>query len=192
MEGRSLWQDQESTRMFETRGRIYLCSAALIGLGFALSGCQTIRDAAGISKRPPDEFAVVTKAPLIIPPEYNLVPPKPGVAPTNQTSPTDTAQTTVFSDDPSTVAKTISGNFSDGEKLLLAYAGAANVSHSIRQQIAADNRHMQDADDSFTNTVLFGPTTDEGQPLDADAEKKRLDETKGTQPAEKKPTDSSN
>lgn len=170
--------------MFEYRGQVYVRAAALVGLGVLLVGCQGIKDAAGIGKRPPDEFAVVTKAPLIMPPEYNLVPPKPGAAPTNQTSAADTAQTTLFNDDPSAVAKTITGNFSDGEKLLLAYAGAANASHTIRQQIAADNHRMQSADDSFTNTILFGDSTDPGQPLDADAEKKRLDETKGTQPAD--------
>lgn len=179
--------------MFENRGQFYVRAAALMASGFVLVGCQTIRDAAGINKKPPDEFAVVTKAPLIIPPEYNLIPPKPGAAPTNQTSPVDVAQTTLYNADPTAVAKTITGNFSDGEKLLLAYAGAANVSHNIRQQIAADNHRMQNSDDTFTNNILFGSSTDEGQPLDADAEKKRLDETKGTQPADtKKPADTSN
>jgi hypothetical protein len=51
---------------------------------FVLVGCDSIREAAGITKEPPDEFAVVTKAPLVIPPDYNLRPPKPGAAPTNQ------------------------------------------------------------------------------------------------------------
>ena len=53
----------------------------LAGAVFALVGCDSIRSAAGVSKSAPDEFAVVTKAPLIIPPDYNLRPPKPGAPP---------------------------------------------------------------------------------------------------------------
>ena len=53
-------------------------AAALAALAIALSGCDTIREAAGVTKQTPDELAVVTKAPLVIPPDYNLRPPKPG------------------------------------------------------------------------------------------------------------------
>ena len=61
-----------------------LRAAMLGGVAVALIGCQSIREAAGVTKSPPDEFAVVTKAPLVIPPDFNLKPPKPGAAPTNQ------------------------------------------------------------------------------------------------------------
>ena len=66
---------------------------AALGLGLAaLQGCQSFRDEAGLTKQSPDEFAVTTKAPLIIPPDFNLHPPKPGAPPTNQQSPTEAAQ----------------------------------------------------------------------------------------------------
>src|SRR5918996_1484885 len=43
-------------------------------------GCSkgTVQDALGMSKRAPDEFAVVKRAPLIVPPDYDLRPPEPG------------------------------------------------------------------------------------------------------------------
>ena len=44
----------------------------------ALSGCDNLRQAAGLNKKSPDEFAVTTKAPLVIPPDFNLRPPMPG------------------------------------------------------------------------------------------------------------------
>jgi len=78
--------------------------ALLGGAALALLGCQDIREAAGVVKTPPDEFAVVTKAPLVIPPDYNLRPPKPGAPPTNQSSPTDSAEAALTGDDPATVA----------------------------------------------------------------------------------------
>ena len=40
----------------------------------------------------PDEFAVVTRAPLSLPPDYGLRPPRPGAARPNEASPRDDAQ----------------------------------------------------------------------------------------------------
>lgn len=140
-----------------------------------VAGCDSIRSAAGLGKAAPDEFAVVTKAPLIMPPDFNLRPPRPGAPPLNQTLPTEAAQASLFSNDPAEVASTIKGNFSQGEKLLLAHAGATTVSPSIRQQIAADNANLEAADSSFTDRLLFNtPTDKDGHPLNADAEAVRL------------------
>lgn len=42
----------------------------------ALAGCgTTVQDAFGLSKRSPDEFQVVRRAPLVVPPDYRLRPP---------------------------------------------------------------------------------------------------------------------
>jgi Protein of unknown function (DUF3035) len=40
--------------------------------GLALSGCESTKSALGLNKVTPDEFRVVTKAPLIVPPDYAL------------------------------------------------------------------------------------------------------------------------
>lgn len=55
---------------------IGLMVAALLQLGGCARG--TVQDALGLSKRAPDEFAVVRRAPLIVPPDYDLRPPDPG------------------------------------------------------------------------------------------------------------------
>lgn len=170
-------------------------SRALLGfvvLGtLSLMGCQTVREAAGLSKEGPDEFAVVTKQPLIIPPEYNLRPPRDGAPPTNQVAPTDVAQSALFDTDPATAAKLVTGEYSQAEKLLLAQAGAINTDASIRQQIASDGRAMEAADDSFTQKVLFWQ--DEKTAADnvnAEAEDKRLSSQKAAGQAPKPPKDS--
>ena len=46
---------------------------SLLVLGVALSACST-------SRVRPDEFAVARQRPLVIPPDYALVPPAPGTA----------------------------------------------------------------------------------------------------------------
>ena len=54
---------------------------AAIALGFGLSGCgggETVGEALGYERNGPDEMAVVKRPPLIIPPDFNLRPPRPG------------------------------------------------------------------------------------------------------------------
>ena len=45
---------------------------------FLLSGCSSLRQAIGMDRTAPDEFAVESRAPLTIPPDFNLRPPQPG------------------------------------------------------------------------------------------------------------------
>ena len=163
-----------------------LRAAALVAVAaVALSGCDTIRDAAGMDKSAPDEFAVSTKAPLTIPPDYNLLPPRPGAVPTNQTEPTDSAQTALFGSDPATVASQLPDTYSEGEKMLLATARIQSADPAIRQHLASDRKAMVGADDSFTNDILFWqkPKADAGQPLNADQEARKFDQQKTGQAA---------
>ncbi|MBB4155155.1 hypothetical protein GGQ80_003072 [Sphingomonas jinjuensis] len=53
--------------------------AAVAVAALALSGCAR----GGINRVRPDEFAVARQAPLVIPPDFALVPPQPGAAATN-------------------------------------------------------------------------------------------------------------
>src|SRR5215475_3640085 len=62
-----------------------------------LSGCDSLRSAAGLTKKSPDEFAVTTKAPLVIPPDFNLRPPLPGAPPSNTLDPSSNAELALFS-----------------------------------------------------------------------------------------------
>jgi hypothetical protein len=187
--------------MMDGRVRVASRLMALGGLAVLLVGCQSIREAAGITKEPPDEFAVVTKAPLVIPPEFNLKPPKPGASPSNQVSPTASAQEALYGDDPNVIAAGMPKTYSDAEKAFLIKTGAATAEHSVRQQIEAENKQMEPSDETFTDKVLFrGPEPDQGNPVDADAEVQRISDAKAQgkpspapaadQPAsEKKPDD---
>jgi hypothetical protein len=140
----------------------------------ALSGCDTLRKAAGLNKKSPDEFAVTTKAPLVIPPDFNLRPPLPGAPPTNSLDPSTTAENALFANsaDPQTVAASMRGNYTPGEKMFLANAKAGNADPGIRARLNADQRAaIQNADRSFTDRVLSSPVTpDNGKPVNADAE----------------------
>jgi len=132
-----------------------LRAAALVAVAaVALTGCDTLRSAAGMEKSAPDEFAVTTKAPLVIPPDYNLRPPRPGAVPTNQVEPTEAAEDALFGNDPATIAAQLPSTYSESEKLLLANAKVQNIDPQIRQHLSSDRKSMLGADDGFTNDIL--------------------------------------
>ena len=56
--------------------RVIVATALVAAVG--LSGCTSTRQALGMTKVTPDEFRVVTKAPLVVPPDFALRPPAPG------------------------------------------------------------------------------------------------------------------
>jgi Protein of unknown function (DUF3035) len=62
-----------------------------------LAGCGqgTVQDALGMGKRSPDEFAVVSRAPLILPPDFDLRPPGRGEAPRPAGTTADQARATL-------------------------------------------------------------------------------------------------
>lgn len=51
-----------------------ICAVGVI----LLSGCTDFRRAIGLDRAGPDEFAVESRAPLTIPPDFDLRPPQPG------------------------------------------------------------------------------------------------------------------
>src|ERR1700743_282771 len=122
-----------------------LLALALVA-GAALSGCQSIQDSAGLGKDSPDEFAVVTKAPLVIPPDFNLHPPAPGAAAANQVEPTQAAQSALFAADPAAAAAPLPATMSNAERSLLANARVQDADPGIRQQIAADANNLRGSD----------------------------------------------
>ena len=154
----------------------------------ALAGCSGLRNMAGLQKKSPDEFAVTTKAPLVIPPDFNLRPPMPGAPPANSVAPTATAEQTLFNtSDPQTVANGMRGNYSMAEKLLMANAGVQNSDPAIRARLTGDQRAVQNADKSFTDRVLGSNVTpDTGQPLNGDQVISNKRGTAAGKPAAKK------
>ena len=160
-----------SSDLFEMR--VLTAVLALSVACAALSGCDSLRKAAGLNKKSPDEFAVTTKAPLVIPPDFSLRPPLPGAPPSNARDPSTNAEMALFANaDPQAVAAGMTGNYTPGEKMLLANAKAQSSGPAIRARLNADQRAtVQNADRSFTDRLLATRATpDNGRPVNADAE----------------------
>ena len=131
--------------------------AAIFSLGFSLIGCQGLREATGAAKLPPDEFTVLTKAPLILPPDYNLRPPQPGVASRNEIDADDQARAALFPANPATAAAALGGAYSDGEKLLLTRTNALSIDPNIRRSVSSDVG-QEDQGPAFAQRVLYEGT----------------------------------
>lgn len=59
------------------RGVAAFSAVCLVG-AMVLSGCSDFKQAIGLDPTMPDEFEVESQAPLTIPPDFALRPPKPG------------------------------------------------------------------------------------------------------------------
>ena len=136
---------------------------AMLCAGLVLAGCTAFQHAAGITKVPPDEFLVLTKAPLILPPDYNLRPPQPGIGERNEIDPNVEARALLFPQSAATQVAMLGDNYSDGEKFLLGKSRALSADPNIRHIISADAGE-EDQGPEFTEKVL-GVAAASGQPL---------------------------
>ena len=73
-------------------GRAFLFAVACLPLILTLGGCSDFRRAIGMDRVGPDEFAVESRAPLTIPPDFDLRPPAPGTARPQEVTAADRAK----------------------------------------------------------------------------------------------------
>lgn len=132
--------------------------AAVAAVGVA--GCSSMTT--------PDEFRVVRKAPLTVPPEYNLRPPAPGSARPQELSTESQARVAVFGTD-------FGQGASEGEKSFIKAAGGDAVDRTVRNQVDFDNAQLLRKNRGFTDMILsFGQASPTEPVLDPAAEAERL------------------
>lgn len=146
-------------------------------LALALGGCEETRRSIGWDKNPPDEFRIVTRAPLSVPPEFALRPPAPGAPRPQEGTTIDQARGAVTGGrTPARPAQPASGQ-SAGEAALLSRAGADRVDPGIRNTVDREAAALSDADRNFTDRLIFWRQPDPpGTVVDAEREARRLRE----------------
>lgn len=145
--------------------------------GLVMSGCGVTKDDIGLGREAPDEFAVVTRAPLSVPPDYHLRPPSPGAQRPMEISTRDTARQTVFGVDDvsqrgvasSTV--TPSGGFLDR-------VGATNSDPNIRNVVDAETAQGVEDSRPTAEKIMFwrSKSSEQGTPIDPKEEMQRLED----------------
>jgi hypothetical protein len=123
-------------------------TAGIGALGIGLSGCQAAGQALGMTKVTPDEFRVVTKAPLTLPPDYSLRPPAPGEPRPQELQPESAARNALF-------GARAAESRSDGEKLLAAKAGGDKADPLVRYVVDDEFGNIAHKDPSFADRVMF-------------------------------------
>jgi hypothetical protein len=128
----------------------------------ALSGCNTASKALGLAKVTPDEFRIVTKAPLVVPPDYALRPPAPGEPRPQELQPDSAARAVL-------VGQVQAADRSAGENRFVARAGAAQPDPLIRFVVDDENGGIAHKDQSFASRVMFWKKGDDNANVGATA-----------------------
>lgn len=96
------------------RGNAVLAVACLSAI-LVLGGCTNLRQALGMDRTGPDEFAVESRAPLTIPPDYDLRPPQPGAHRPQEATAAEKARKVIDSAGPGEPGKQASFALKPGE-----------------------------------------------------------------------------
>lgn len=173
---------------------ILACAAML-----ALGGCSnSTKKKLGLGRHSPDEFTVVKRAPLSMPPVYNLRPPQPGVRRPQQTPTTEQAKQAVFGNgdtaqQQNAVQQAFStagagaaaeqGAVTEAEAAFLSSIGVAKADPNIRDVLVREQGAYTVSDENLADKIMFWRDRDNLPPasvVDADKEAERLKENKET------------
>ena len=170
---------------------------SLVGLLLlSTSACSNIRETFGLNKRAPDEFTVVRKPPLVIPPNFSLRPPNTAAAEAPRTETIGQAKAALIGNAALTKpgsqsaqgAKGGAPANSVGEQALLAHAGAEKANPGIRGVILRETTQLEERDRSFTDKLIFWREAQAPEQIvDAKKEASRLRQASATG---KSPTES--
>ena len=155
--------------------------AGAISLILALSACEGVREQFGLTKQSPDEFRVVSRAPLSLPPDFTLRPPEPGIERPQEGTTTQQARSAVFRlEQPKTQPLNERVNTDGrtlGELSLLKAAGADKIDPGIRRTIDLETQQLNAESEDFIDALVFWRDKETpGRVVDATAEAKRLRE----------------
>ena len=142
--------------------------ASLLGLA-ACSGDELTRTF-GLTRDAPDEFQVTTRAPLSMPPDFSLRPPRPGASRPQELTQRQQAEAALVPDAVQGQPQTAP---TAGGQALVAAAGApapANIRNLVDSEAALDTPSR-----SFTDRLMFWQSAPPpGTPVDPARESQRI------------------
>jgi hypothetical protein len=116
-----------------------------------LAGCgDDLSRTFGITRDVPDEFVVTTRAPLSMPPDFTLVPPRPGAPRPQEETASQSAEAALA---PQTALQSPNGQDSPGQEALIAAAGGP-APPDTRQKVAREAA-LDTPSESLTDRLMF-------------------------------------
>ncbi|UFN46960.1 DUF3035 domain-containing protein [Roseomonas sp. OT10] len=153
-------------------------SAAVLALPLAMAACgQDTARTLGFTRDAPDEFQVVTRAPLSMPPALgNLPPPRPGAVRPQELTASQSAESALVPS--AALERRGGGTQSRSEASLVAQAGGGRpVDDSIRRVVDEESLRLDRPNRSLTDRLMFWQDPPPpGTALDPQRESQRLRE----------------
>ena len=156
----------------------------LASAAFVLNGCMGQQDNVfGTEKEAPDEFAVYSRAPLSLPPDFGLRPPKPGATRPQTVMTRNEAKKALLSDShnlprpKATSAAQSEPDMTPGVLALLNNTGADQADPDIRNIVNNETAYLSGGgDESFADSILFWRNDGglKGAVIDPAAEERRM------------------
>lgn len=158
-------------------GSFLIMAATASFIAGSLGGCSGAKRAFGMEKITPDEFTIVTKAPLVLPPDYSLRPPRPGAPNPSFVEPERKAEYALFGNEG--LSENPQG-YTGGEMTLLDTAGASSATSDIRQVLNSETASLVEKDETIAEKILFWqqPAEEAANVIDPKKEAERLKDAK--------------
>lgn len=147
---------------------------------FSVAACAgtDVKESLGLKKQPPDEFAVLSRPPLVVPPDFRLPAPGAGGSQFDRDQAREQARSTLIGGKP----KSMEGKTA-AEQSLLSSAGAQNADPNIRDVLSQEREAAREEKEEKKDGLLgLGGLIDPVMPGEEDplvdpvAEKKRIEE----------------
>jgi len=133
--------------MDRSPSRYLLRGLMVAALAVGLGACAKARETLGLDKAPPDEFNVVTRAPLEMPPSLDVLPPpEPGKQRPQELRPQEQAMAILLG------AQPVSAGPSDVEEVLMVQASVVEAMPGIRATVDSEQKEM--ASERTLNEIL--------------------------------------
>lgn len=123
---------------------------AALGAG----GCQGVKEQLGVGRHSPDEFTVVKRAPLTLPPDYSLRAPATGSAPPAAVA-SNQAKTILLGE-----AETGAETTGSADEQMLARLGANRADPAIRDKISEENGYIALENQKVIDKLMFWEDTE--------------------------------
>jgi len=156
---------------------------------FLMTACSDVSDTLGFGRNPPDEFAVVDRPPLSLPPDFELRPPEPGAPRPQEINPAKRASTMLFGPNAKLNNTSERGSFlnnagtdesrSDSEKAVLEAANAGQADPNIREVVDREASQKIVGSRHLVDEILWWRKSEtQATTVDAPAEAERIQEAK--------------
>ncbi len=138
--------------------RLGSVAALILALG-ACGQFEGIKKQFGLTKQSPDEFRVVSHAPLTLPPDFTLRPPEPGLPRPQEGTATERARKAIFRVDEPKIKSLDLTAAADGRSLgelsLLRAAGVDRADPKIRLLVDRETYAINAESDGFVERLIF-------------------------------------